>query len=153
MRRISAAALMSGSDMQLCEVAVEKWNLCVTQPSPATFTGRCQPCTVQGPHNYTALEGPRVPRFRQALPPGGMLGTRWDRSSCPLTGIPSELAWLGAPGMVPFPIPLIFYSSRVGSFGCLFVWLILETVPIGGNYLFESEMMQRSRCRERTTTP
>lgn len=46
---------MSGSVPQLCEVVVEKWNLCVTQPSLATITGRRQPCTAQGPHNYSAL--------------------------------------------------------------------------------------------------
>lgn len=57
----------------------------------------------------------------------------------------------GLQGWFSFPIPLIFYLSPVGSFGCLCVWLILETVPTGGNYLFGSGVLQRSRCRERTT--
>ena len=57
----------------------------------------------------------------------------------------------GLRGWFSFPIPLIFYSSPVGSFGGLCVWLILETVPTGGNCLFGSGVLQRSRCRENTT--
>lgn len=129
---------------------LKKWNLRVTQLCPTTFTGRCQQLAARRPRNYSSLGQPGVPSPPKALVLGHMPGTGGGSFFCEETGLSSQLNWPSVPGIVPFPIYLIFYSSRLGSFGWLCVWLILQIVPIGGNYLFGHEVIHRSRCRERT---